>query len=154
MHELKSLEISKVTLSGLQIRSECFSNMTSLIVLNLSCNYFTNVDFLNTDRLGNLEILELSLNLIKLSKIRAFVQLRKLKSLNLHYNRIIELVPGVFEGLECLGLLNIRTNHFNVESIDKRVFDGLKSLKNLYITNFKTRFANVDYLKTDNLIVH
>lgn len=153
LRELKSLEISKVKLSR-QIRPQFFSDMTSLIVLNLNTAQLTNVDFLNTDRLGNLEILELAHNLIKVLKLGTFSQLRKLKSLNLDYNRIIELVAGVFEGLECLELLNIRTNDFDVESIDKRVFGGLNSLKNLYITNFKTRFANVDYLKTDSLIVH
>ena len=114
--ELKHLDISNVDLSQ-QISKQWFHRMTSLIELILNNTYLTNVDFLDTDRLGNLEILDLSCNQIKVLRKEAFSKLTKLKRLNLLNNLIEELAPGVFEGLECLKHLNISFNRLSVESI-------------------------------------
>ena len=127
--------------------------MSSLIELNMNKSYLKNVDFLDTDGLRNLEKLNLSKNQITVLRNGAFSKLKKLKVLDLSSNQIKELIPGVFEGLECLEHLNIRNNNINVESIDKKVFDVLKLLKDLYISNFKT-VGNVEYLKRDGLNVY
>ena len=114
-----------------------------------------NVDFLDTDRLGNLKKLDLSNNEIKVLRKGAFSKLRNyLKRLNLSDNLIKELVPGDFEGLEFLEQLNIRSNRFDVESIDKTVFDGLKCLKDLLIIDDEMELVNVDCLKREGLFVY
>lgn len=72
----------------------------------------------------------------------------------MEYNNYIQvLIRGVFGGLELsLEDLNISGNTIYVDSIDKKVFDGLTCLKNLYITGYGT--ANIDYLKRDCLNVY
>ena len=59
--ELKCLLISNVDLSQ-QISNQCFNCMSNLIELNLKNSKLKNVDFLDTDRLENLEMLNLSHN--------------------------------------------------------------------------------------------
>ena len=60
----------------------------------------------------NLEILDISRNKIEILKNGAFSKHKKLKRLNLSTNQIKELVPGVFEGLECLEHLDIKKKLF------------------------------------------
>ena len=62
-----------------------------------------------------------------------------MKSLNLSFNQIQELIPGTFEGLEFLEDLYIVSNRIDVESIDKKVFEGINSLKNLNIKGYEHR---------------
>ena len=147
---LKCLNISNVDLSK-QISPQWFYGMTSLIKLNLKNNHLSNLDFLDTDGLENLEILFLSCNQITVLKKGTFSKFKKLKRLSLSNNLIEELVPGIFKGLDCLELLDIRSNRFNVESIDKKVFEALKCLKKLFIRSYEKRFDNIDYLKRDGL---
>ena len=151
--ELKCLNISNVDLSQ-QICKQWFYSMISLIELNLSYTNLINVDFLDSDRLENLEILDLSNNQITTLKKGAFNRLNKLKMLFLSDNQIEELILGVFEGLECLEELSIISNNINVESINKTVFDGLNCLKSLFVRNFKMENVNVDYLKRDGLNIY
>ena len=129
---LKCLDISDVDLSE-KINNQSFNGMSNLMKLILKNTNLTNVDFIDTDRLGNLEILDLSYNHITVLRKGIFYKLKKLKELCLRSNQIKELVPGVFEGLECLKFLDIIFNNFNIESIDKKVFDGL----NLYLIHYE-----------------
>lgn len=130
--ELNCLGISHVDLSK-SISQQFFNGYNSLIELNLNNTYLTDIDFIDTYRLGNLEILSLSYNNIVLLRKGVFSKLKKLKSLNLGYNRIRDLVLGTFEGLECLENLDIRSNQICVGLIDKTVFEGLICLNNLYV---------------------
>lgn len=149
---LKCLDISNVGLFQ-QISSQWFIGMSKLIELNLKQTDLTNLDFLDTDELESLELLRLSCNQIIFLRKGAFSKLKKLKWLNLYNNKIKELVPGVFEGLECLEHLDISSNPFTVGPLDKALFDGLKCLKNLYIRDYSTRFVKVNHLKRDGLNV-
>ena len=152
--ELKCLNISNVDDLSQQISQQSFYGMPNLIELYINNSNVRNVDFLDTDRLGNLEKLDLSGNQIEVLRKGAFDKLKKLKRLDLYKNQIRELIPGSFDGLECLEKLNLTSNNINIGSIDKTVFDGLKCLKDLYIRDFKAENVNVDHLKRDGLNVY
>ena len=156
--ELKCLNISNADLSK-QLSQQSFNGMGSLIELNLCNTNLTNVDFIHTDRLGNLEILNLSFNRISGLKKAVFSKLKSLKSLELEHNEIRDLVPGDFDGLECLEQLNVKSNCFRIRSIDKAVFDGLKCLKCLGIedytvTNSVTNYHDLSHLKREGLLFY
>ena len=150
---LELLNISSNHLDSKPIDKSIFC-MSSLIELNLNNTKLTSVDFLDTDRLGNLEILYLSNNHITGLRKGAFIKLKKLKTLDLNSNQIPELIPGVFEGLERLKNLFLLYNNINVESIDKTVFDGLKCLKYLNIRGYQMRDLNIDHLMRKGLHIH
>ena len=150
---LELLNISSNHLDSKPIDKSIFC-MSSLIELNLNNTKLTIVDFLDTDRLGNLENLYLSNNQIKVLRKGAFSKLKKLKMLDLNSNQIPELIPGVFEGLERLKKLCLLYNNINVGSIDRTVFDVLKGLKDLHISGYQNRHINIDYLMRDGLFVN
>ena len=56
--------------------------------------------------------------------------------------------------LQNLEQLDISLSPFNVEWIDKTVFDGMKRLKYLCIIDDEMEFGNFDHLKRDGLIVY
>ena len=156
--ELKFLNVSNVDLSK-QLSQQSFNGMSSLVELNLCNTNLTNVDFIHTDRLGNLEILNLSFNRISGLKKAVFSKLKSLKSLELEHNEIRDLVPGDFDGLECLEQLNVKSNRFRIRSVDKAVFDGLKCLKCLGIvdytvTNSVTNYHDLNHLKREGLLFY
>lgn len=130
--ELNCLDISNVDLSK-SISQQIFNGFNNLIELNLNNTYLEEIDFIDTYKLGSLEILSLSYNNIVCLKKGVFSKLKKLKSLNLDFNRIRDLVLGTFDGLQCLENLDIRSNRICVGSIDKTVFEGLNCLKHLYV---------------------
>ena len=93
--------------------------MPSLIELKIK---HTNVDFLETDRLGNLKLLDLFHNQIKGLRKGDFSKLEKLKKLDLSSNQIKEIVPGLFEGLERFEHLNKSSNLLDYKPIEKTIF--------------------------------
>lgn len=127
--QLKCLDISNIDLSQ-QIKPKWFIGKCNLIELNLNHTELSNVDFLNTDLLNNVEILSLAYN--KLGKLRkgVFSKLTKLKNLDLKKSQI-EIVPDTFEGLKCLELVDIRQNHIDSKSFDKTLFVGLDHLRQI-----------------------
>ena len=156
--ELRYLNTSNTDLSK-QLSQQSFNGMSSLIELNLCNTNLTNVDFIHTDRLRNLKILNLSFNRISGLKKAVFSKLKSLKSLELEHNEIRDLVPGDFDGLECLEQLNVKSNRFRIRSIDKAVFDGLKCLKSLGIedyavTNSVTNYHDLNHLRREGLLFY
>ena len=130
-NKFTKLKISEENLSK-SISQQFFNGFNNLIELNLNNTYLKEIDFIDTYKLGSLEILSLSYNNIVWLRKGVFSKLKKLKSLNLDYNRIRDLVLGTFDGLECLENLDIRSNRICVGLIDEKVFEGLIYLKNLY----------------------
>ena len=92
--QLKCLNISNVDDLSQQINQQSFYGMSNLIELYVNHSNLRNVDFLDTDRLGNLEKLDLSGNQIEVLRKGAFSKLKKLKRLNLDENQIRELIQG------------------------------------------------------------
>lgn len=133
--ELKCLHISEYNYSQ-RINHQWFYGMTNLIEL-----------------LGNLEILCMTGNEIRILRKGAFSKLKKLISLKLNRNNeILELVPGTFEGLEYLETLDISRNQFYKQSISETVFDGLISLKSLFF--YGNKKCDISYLKRNGLVVY
>lgn len=145
--ELKCLDISHVDLSQ-QISVQWFNGMFGLIELNLNHANLKDVDFINTEKLQNLEILDLSNNCISVLRKGVFSKLKRLKSLNLDYNRIQELDRGTFEGPNRLECLEISLSGFDISPIDKTVFIGLDSLKYLHVREFDSRNREISHLIT------
>lgn len=150
--ELKCLDISHVDLSQ-QINIQWFNGMIGLIELNLNHTYLKEVDFINTEKLQNLEILDLSNNCISVLRKGVFSKLKRLKSLNLDYNRIQELDRGTFEGPNRLECLEISLSGFDISPIDKTVFIGLDSLKYLHVREFDSRNREISHLMAKDLNV-
>lgn len=128
--ELKVLDISLLNLSG-QISHDWFDSMSKLKILKLENTRITNVDFLNSDSLQNLEHLYLIWNNITGLKKGSFSKLKNLEYLLLQNNKINKLVPGTFDGLDCLIHLDISQNPLDLTSVDKAVFANLVCLRNL-----------------------
>lgn len=151
--ELKRLDISHVDLSQ-QISIQWFNEMICLIELNLNHTNLKEVDFINTEKLKNLEILDLSNNCISVLRKGVFSKLKKLKSLNLDYNRIQELDRAAFEGPNCLECLEMSLTGFDKLPIDKTAFIGLNSLKYLHVREFDSRNKEISHFITKDLNVN
>lgn len=150
--ELKCLHISEYNYSQ-QINHQWFYGMNNLIELNLIYTNLKDINFIDTDRLENLEILCMTGNEIRILREGAFSKLKKLKSLKLdENNEILELVPGTFEGLEYLETLDISRNEFYKQSISETVFDGLISLKSLFF--YDNKKCDISFLKRNGLVVY
>ncbi|EFA05217.1 Protein flightless-1-like Protein [Tribolium castaneum] len=72
-----------------------------------------------------------------------FIHLKSLKFLDLQYNKIRTIVPGSFEQLSQLKVLNLADNELDLTWNE---FDGLKSLKVLFLERNKFTKVNVTKL--------
>lgn len=145
--ELECLEIRHIDLSK-QLSQRSFNGMSSLLELDLTYTNLKDIDFIDTDALANLKNLILRSNEISMLRKGVFSKLKSLKSLDLSGNKIEKLVLGTFDGLECLEALNISDNYIeDIRSIDKAMFDGLKSLENLYIKDYDISNDDIKHLE-------
>ena len=125
--------------------------MSNLIELNLDNTKLKNVEFLDTDRLENLKMLNLSHNQITVLRNGTFSKLKKLTRLDLSNNQIEELIPGVFEGLNRLEHLDISGKLIDVKNIQQSVFYGMNCLEINFGVYEKSSF---DHLKRKGLIIN
>jgi hypothetical protein len=120
---------------------------------NISCNAFTNLnklthlDLCNSVRLENLDaslfkyihnLESFAMGGLKEIQDGAFINLDKLKKLDLIEGDLVEITANTFQGLISLEKLNLSFN--KLESIDARSFDFEKTLKQLDLSNLKFIF--------------
>ncbi|XP_032240179.2 adhesion G protein-coupled receptor A3 [Nematostella vectensis] len=97
-------------------------------------------EIMNSDSLVNVTKLDLSNNDITAINNKAFAGRKTLKELYLSRNKIANIDPGAFNGLEALNKLDLSNNELTV--LSGQVFKGLRSLKNLILQGNKLNFIN------------
>jgi hypothetical protein len=154
-----------VNLETLELSGCYFGFSPNYMKRSISCNAFANLNKLTHLVLGkSFELENLDASLFKythnlesfavagLKKIQdgAFINLDKLKKLNLKHCDFVEITANTFQGLNSLEKLNLSFN--KLESIDARSFDHLKTLKHLNLCKLKHVIYNVFFLITKDLI--
>ena len=102
--------------------------------LNLGSKGITSLDGLqDIHGIKDIERINLSYNKIAAIDPGVFNDLNKLKNLNLAYNKIEAIHPDTFSGLDVLKMLHLGTN--KIETIYDNAFNGLGELESLFLNN-------------------
>ncbi|CAH1781886.1 unnamed protein product [Owenia fusiformis] len=138
---------------------------TKLDVIYLNENQISNIENDAFKGLGDLLILDISMNKLRVLEDGRFRDLHRLRELQLQYNKISELKPGAFSGLQSLkklklhfnelpviknetfkslgGLTHLDLSHNKLTAIQVRAFSGLNKLEELDLRNNSlTRLQN------------
>lgn len=113
-----------------QLSADWLRDLPKLKVLNASYNSITNLDSAFSN-VVDIEILDISHNLLISIQSRVFNQLRSLRKLDLGYNLIHKIENGAFVATPRLHLLNLYNNNITHLSLD--TLNSLLSLHNLII---------------------
>ena len=127
------------------IKLNNLKKLTKLKNLSLECYLDLYVIDENTfNGLNNLENLNLLYNYITKINPSTFINLEKLKELNLSGNELEEINKDTFNGLNNLENLNLSSN--KLKKINSFAFNGLNNLKNLNLSDNKLEEINKDTL--------
>lgn len=142
--------VKKLWLKNNRISSIDWNGLESVLFLDISNNSISTISnfngiiqyfnisnnkilFLNFSMPLELEVIDLSFNLIHSVDQITFSRLKKLHFLSLKHNRISFISPGVFKDLTSLTSLDISDN--NIKELEFGIFTGLKNVKTLKIQN-------------------
>ncbi|CAL1539898.1 unnamed protein product, partial [Lymnaea stagnalis] len=114
--------------------------------LSLQNNRIRNITNATFEKLANLFTLDLSHNVIKVIEVGAFTPLRKLKVLDLSFNRgmgysVKHLSPALLSPLKSLIELSIQGNSNGATSYPNQALSRLYNLKNLTTDGLNTVFG-------------
>lgn len=121
--QLEELNL-KATDVSFNIESAWFRPLVHLKYLNLSDNFIADLPANLFEHLESLEELNLSVNQIRLNEAGAspkFVNLKRLKILDLSFNQLDQIAPDAFANLVALEDLDLSSNHLN--TVDERWFE-------------------------------
>ncbi|XP_055372773.1 toll-like receptor 7 [Condylostylus longicornis] len=133
LEQLLILDLSSNQLTSHHIDNTTFAGLIRLIVLNLSNNALTRIDYRTFKELYFLQILNLRNNSIGYIEDNAFLPLYNLHTLNLAENRLHTLDNKLFNGLFVLSKLTLNNNLISI--IDNNVFKNCSDLKELDLSS-------------------
>lgn len=139
VNKLWKLDLSDNELTRPPLPSS-FDQLNLIRELNLSYNEISRLDNGSFMTLTELELLELSFNVIDFVSPNAFQGLSNLRSLNLQGNRISQLTSDTFSrGLNRLLDLNLEDNY--ISDVALNTFAKLKNLQTLRLSRNKLSYA-------------
>ncbi|XP_043923939.1 toll-like receptor 13 [Protopterus annectens] len=131
----------------IKISSSLFKGLYSLIGMNLENNLLLDISELSNS-LYKVEFLMLCRNKLSLIQKNTFINLVSLKILNLHDNQISDIEEGAFEGLKNLKILFLGSNKMKRNALEKDIFKGMTSLRQLQIFDNHLAYESSVPLKT------
>ena len=108
-----------------------FSDLVSLKTLSLANNHITYINDFLLFGLRNLEVLDLSNNFIRCIPESMYSQLPRLRTIVLTHNNLQHFLSGTAQSARNLEIVHLE--HNNLVSLSVNVFDGLFSLKEVYV---------------------
>lgn len=141
--ELELLVIKGCILSNDSI-DFCLDRFPKLRFLLIKKMGIESLELIQTESLRELEILNISDNIIRVLNKGNFSQLVNLNILDLSDNFISYISPDVFEGLGKLEILAMRSAIDLNNGIENDMFKGLINLKELYLTENELKYIHKD----------
>jgi len=132
LEELEELDLSNNQLTSPWVKRDTFSQLTRLVILDLSFNSLTKIDASVFKGLSSLQILKLEYNNIDTLVDGCFGSLINLHSLTLSHNKIARFEPVHTIGLNALGQLLLDSNKLRV--LHRHVFTNLTNLQDLSLS--------------------
>jgi Leucine-rich repeat (LRR) protein len=130
-----------------RIDKDVFNGLTNLENLVLSNNSMLNdIELGAFDYLTNIETMDLSNCSITLSQDFLFRNLKRLREINLTYNKIQMIKTNTFMGLTNLKVLNIAYRYNCIKIIEENAFSHLVNLEALIICGSESTLNTLDGL--------
>ncbi|KAJ9574817.1 hypothetical protein L9F63_008016, partial [Diploptera punctata] len=138
LQKLKWLDLSRNNISILD--SGVFSELGTLLYLNLSENTLVSVDSQCFEGLNKLEQLDLSRNAISVLESAIFSELGQLLRLNMSNNNLKYINATCFTGLKTLQLLDLSMNSISI--LEGAIFSDLTELLRLNLSENRLETLN------------
>ena len=117
-------------------------------IIDLSGNKITTLSSKDFPQSCTWQSLNLKNNKITVINPRAFVNLKQLKELSLNGNPLREIRGDMWQGLQALVVLRIRT--LSVDTLGSKAFSNLPKLRNISVTLDQLKKHESQYTNPDN----